>query len=81
MYPTRSLFTILSKTQCKWSTVEKEAYAIHFALQKLDHYLHGAQFVIKTDHKPLKYLLESPIYAEQGDTFMCIEHGWFQLYD
>ena len=51
----------LSKTQCKWSTVKKEAYAIHFALQKLDHYLHGAQFVIKTGHKPLKYLLESPM--------------------
>ena len=51
----------LSKTLCKWSTVEKEAYAIHFALQKLDHYLQGAQFVIKTDHKPLKYLLESPM--------------------
>lgn len=51
----------LSKSQCKWSTVEKEAYAIHFALQKLDYYLHNAQFVIKTDHKPLKYLLESPM--------------------
>ena len=51
----------LSRTQCKWSTVEKKAYAIHFALQKLGYYLHGAQFVIQTDHKPLKYLLESPI--------------------
>ena len=51
----------LSRTQCKWSTVEKEAYAIHFALQKLDHYLHGADFMIKTDHKQLKYLLESPM--------------------
>ena len=51
----------LSKSQCKWSTVEKEAYAIHFALQKLDYYLHNAQFVIKTDHKALKYLLESPM--------------------
>ena len=51
----------LSKSQCKWSTVEKEAYAIHFALQKLDYYLHNAQFIIKTDHKPLKYLLESPM--------------------
>ena len=51
----------LSKSQCKWSTVEKEAYAIHFALQKLDFYLHNAQFIIKTDHKPLKYLLESPM--------------------
>ena len=46
----------LSRTQCKWSTVEKEAYAIHFSLQKLDYYLHSAEFVIKTDHKPLKYL-------------------------
>ena len=51
----------LSKSQCKWSTVEKEAYAIHFSLQKLDYYLHNAEFVIKTDHKPLKYLLESPM--------------------
>ena len=39
----------------------KEAYAIHFALQKLDYYLHNAQFVIKTDHKTLKHLLESPM--------------------
>ena len=51
----------LSKTQCKWSTIEKEAYAINYALCKLDYYLHGARFVIKTDHKPLKYLLESPM--------------------
>ena len=51
----------LSRSQCKWSVVEKEAFGIHFALQKLDYYLHNAQFVIKTDHKPLKYLLESPM--------------------
>lgn len=51
----------LSKTQAKWSTVEKEAYAIFYALQKMDHYLHGAVFTVKTDHKPLKYLLDSPL--------------------
>jgi hypothetical protein len=49
----------LSPTQERWSTVEKEAFAIHYALQKLDHYLHNAEFVIKTDHNPLKYILES----------------------
>ena len=32
----------LSKSQCKWSTVEKEGYVIHFSLQKLDYYLHNA---------------------------------------
>ena len=36
----------LSDSQRKWSVVEKEAFAIHYALQKLDHYLHNAQFVI-----------------------------------
>ena len=51
----------LSKSQVKWSTIEKEAYAIHFALQKLDHYLHNSEFIIRTDHKPLKYMLESPM--------------------
>lgn len=51
----------LSKSQVKWSTIEKEAYAIHYALQKLDHYLHNSEFTIRTDHKPLKYILESPM--------------------
>ena len=32
---------------------------ILFALQKLDYYLQNAQFVIRTDCKPLKVLLES----------------------
>ncbi|CAG2207429.1 unnamed protein product [Mytilus edulis] len=50
----------LSDTQSRWSTIEKEAFSIHYALQKLDHYLHGAEFIIRTDHKPLKYLLLSP---------------------
>ena len=51
----------LSRSQCKWSVVEKEVYAIHFALQKLDYYIHNAQFITRTDHKLLKYLLESPM--------------------
>ena len=51
----------LSRTQCRWSTVEKEAYAIHYSLQKLDYYLHNATFTIKTDQAPLGYLLESPM--------------------
>ncbi|CAC5423266.1 unnamed protein product [Mytilus coruscus] len=50
----------LSDTQSRWSTIKKEAFSIHYALQKLDHYLHGAEFIIRTDHNPLKYLLLSP---------------------
>ena len=51
----------LSDTQTRWATIEKEAYAIFYSLSKLDHYLHNAEFTIFCDHKPLKYLLESPM--------------------
>ena len=51
----------LSETQRRWSTIEKEAYAVIYALKKLHAYLHGAEFVIKTDHKPLKSLFQSEI--------------------
>ena len=43
----------LSTTQRRWATIEKEAYAIVYALQKLRPYLYGANFVVYTDHKPL----------------------------
>ena len=44
-----------------WSTIEKEAYAIVYALTKLRPYLFGAKFVIYTDHKPLKALFLSEV--------------------
>ena len=49
----------LSPTQCRWSTVEKECYAIHYALEKLHHWIGCSQILVKTDHMPLKYLLNS----------------------
>ena len=50
----------LSATQTRWPTIEKEAYAIFYAVKKLDYILYGAQFTIKTDHQPLIYVLNSP---------------------
>ena len=32
-----------------------------YALQKLDQYVYNSEFVMRTDHKPLKYSLDSPI--------------------
>ena len=43
----------LSTTQKRWATIEKEAYAVVYALQKLRPYLYGAEFTVYTDHKPL----------------------------
>lgn len=46
----------LGDIQRRWPTIEKEAYAAIYALEKLRPYLYGATFTIFTDHKPLKSL-------------------------
>ena len=46
----------LSATQRKWSTIEKEAFAVVHCIDKLRAYLYGADFVVYTDHKPLRSL-------------------------
>ena len=40
----------------KWSTYEKEAYAIYFSLMKWEHHLRDVHFTLQTDHKNLTYL-------------------------
>lgn len=49
----------LSETQQRCPVIEKEDFAIMYAVQKLDYYLCGTTFTIKNDHKPLLYLLEA----------------------
>ena len=51
----------LDSVKRRWATIEKEAYAIVFAPQKLRCYLWGSKFEIITDHKPLKSLFQSEI--------------------
>ena len=51
----------LSTTQRRWATIEKEAYAVVYALQKLRPYLYGADFVVYTDHKPLLCLFSKSL--------------------
>ena len=46
----------LNPVQRRWATIEKEAFAVVYALQKLRPYLLGADFTVYTDHKPLKSL-------------------------
>ena len=43
------------------SANEKEFYAILFAVKKWQHYFLGQHFIIKTDKKTLKHLLEQPL--------------------
>ena len=46
----------LHGAQRRWAAIEKEAYAVVYALEKLRPYLYGASFTVYTDHKPLTSL-------------------------
>ena len=43
-------------TEQNWSTIEREAYAIKWAILKFDYFLRNRPFVIFTDHRSLTYL-------------------------
>ena len=46
----------LSPTARRWSTIEKECFAVVAALKKFRQYLLGSKFTVYTDHKPLRSL-------------------------
>lgn len=45
-----------SQTEKRWSTIEKEAYALYYCILHCGHYLSGHHFVLQTDHRNLVYL-------------------------
>jgi hypothetical protein len=46
----------LNTTELKWSTIEKEAYSIFFAFQKLEHLIRYRPFTLRTDSKNLTFI-------------------------
>ncbi|GFW46404.1 retrovirus-related Pol polyprotein from transposon 17.6 [Trichonephila clavipes] len=43
-------------TQINWASIEKEAWAVLYGLNKFDKWIYGAKVEIISDHNPLKYL-------------------------
>ena len=54
--PIQCISKKLTDTQQRYSTIEREAYAVIWAVQKLSFYLLGNHFIIESDHQPLSYL-------------------------
>ena len=43
---------------------------------KKDQYLHDSEFVIRTDHKPLKYIMDSPVQNKKTQHWTTNIHGY-----
>ena len=46
----------LSKSQQKWSIIEKETYSLVLSIQHFRPYLYGQSFTVYSDHAPLKFI-------------------------
>lgn len=46
----------LTPAETRWATIEREAFAIIWALQRLETWLFAASIKVVTDHNPLRFL-------------------------
>ncbi|KAL5249516.1 hypothetical protein ACHWQZ_G018395 [Mnemiopsis leidyi] len=46
----------LSKSECRYSQIDKEALGIIWAVRRFHYYLYGREFELVTDHMPLTYI-------------------------
>ena len=49
----------LTPTQQRWSTIEREAYASLWALQKYKYWIFGTRIILYSDHNPVTFLTEA----------------------
>jgi hypothetical protein len=58
-YPVAFASAKLTKTQQGWSTIEKEAYAALWSLQKFKQWIFGNTVTLHPDHNPITFLTET----------------------
>ena len=67
-HPLAFISKALSATHQAWSAYDKEMLAILFAVKKWHYFLVSRHFIIRTDHQPLKYLMEQKITTPSQHT-------------
>ena len=58
--PVEFVSRLLSKPELNYHATEREGLAVVFAVQRFRHYLHGAHFEVRTDHKALEFIFKNP---------------------
>jgi transposase InsO family protein len=58
--PIHFLSKSFSDCQTRWSTIEKECYAIFFSMKELEHLIRDRPFTLRTDHRNLLFINAEP---------------------
>jgi hypothetical protein len=61
LQPVSVVSSKFSDVATRWSTIEKEAYAIYFAVHSFSYYLIGKSFILETDHANLVWINSSEV--------------------
>ena len=70
-HPLAFISEALSPAHQALSAYDKEMMAILFAVRKWHYFLVGKHFTIKTDHQPLKYLMEQKVSTPSQRTWLA----------
>ena len=57
-HPMTYVSGLFKGSQINWATLTKEAYAIYMSVKRLDYYLQDAEIILRSDHLPLRKILE-----------------------
>ena len=66
--PTAFASSKLTPSQQRWSTIEREAYASPWALQKYKYGTFGTRIILYSDHSPITFLTEA---TPKSSKLMC----------
>ena len=69
----------LTSAEQKWHIREKEALAIIYALESFRHFLLGSEFIVRTDHSSLQWLLTAKSGRLQRWALRLMEFGPYKI--
>ena len=70
-HPIAFICKALSPKHQSLPVYDKEMFAVLFVVKKWHHFLIGRHFIIKTDHQPLKYLLEQKVVTPSQHVWLA----------
>lgn len=67
----------LTVTECRYPQLHREALGIVWGMERFSYYLLGRNFILRSDSKALKFMIENKDRKDVGKNIMSRAEGWF----